>query len=225
MTVSVQIKCNIVSGERRFGLDLAFDSDYKRIALFGSSGAGKTLTVQAIAGLMRPDSGRIVLNGKVVFDSEAGICLRPQERRVAYLFQDYSLFPHLTVAQNICFGLKKGWSNSRRSQVPDAARRWISAFELDAIVDSYPFEISGGQKQRVALARALAVEPEVLLLDEPLSALDATLREKTRLELAALQARLEIPMILITHDPADVLALADQVVEIRDGRVVGVRAA
>lgn len=221
MSIDIRIRRSVVSGEREFILDVAFESAERRIALFGPSGSGKTLTVQAIAGLMRPDSGRIVINGKSLFDSEKRISLAPQARRVAYLFQDYGLFPHLTVAQNIGFGLKKNWLNPRRNELPDAAQKWVAAFELDAIVHSYPSEISGGQKQRVALARALAVEPDILLLDEPLTALDAGLRAKMRGDLAALQSRLAIPMILITHDPADVAALVDQVFKIDDGKIIG----
>jgi len=221
MNMQVQIRRRLMAGEREFVLDVEFESAQSRVALFGPSGSGKTLTVQAIAGLMRPDGGRIVLNGRTLFDSEAGICLAPQERRVAYLFQDYGLFPHLTVAQNISFGLKHGWRNPRRRDVPDAARRWVEAFELDSVMQNYPFEISGGQKQRVALARALAIEPDALLLDEPLAALDVALRKKLRAELAALQQRLDIPMILITHDPEDARELAEQVYLIRDGSITG----
>jgi len=219
MSMSVRIRHAVRAGERQFALDVDFHSSHKRVALFGPSGSGKTLTVQAIAGLLRPDDGRIVLNEKVMFDSGSNIWLAPQERKVAYLFQDYGLFPHLTVAQNICFGLKRGWRNpGRKETIPDSARRWIDAFELDSVIHSYPFEISGGQKQRAALARALSVEPGVLLLDEPLAALDTGLKKKMRSELAALQARLDIPTILITHDPDDVRELADHVVEMQDGR-------
>ena len=133
-----------------------------------------------MAGLLRPDAGRIDINGRALFDSAQGICLPPQSRRVAYLFQDYALFPHLTVAQNIAFGMRRGWRNPPRKQVSEQARRWVDAFELGAIVGSYPSEISGGQKQRVALARALMLEPDILLLDEPFSALDSQLRGKMR---------------------------------------------
>ncbi|MGY6270414.1 ATP-binding cassette domain-containing protein [Achromobacter denitrificans] len=219
MSVSIRVRKQMMSGDRRFALDVAFDSSAKRIALFGPSGAGKSLTLRAVAGLLRPDSGRIEINGRVLYDAEARICLPAQSRRVAYLFQDYALFPHLTVAQNIAFGLRRGWLNPPRREVGPQAQRWVDAFELGSIVGSYPGEISGGQKQRVALARALMLQPDILLLDEPFSALDAQLRGKMRLELNALQRQLDVPMLLITHDPADVDALADEVFEVREGSV------
>lgn len=219
MSIHIQISRRMVSGDRHFQLDAAFTSSSKRIALFGPSGAGKSLTLRAVAGLLRPDAGRIEINGRVLFDSQAGICLPAQARRVAYLFQDYALFPHLTVAQNIAFGLRRGWRNPPRREVGPEARRWVDAFELGAIVGSYPGEISGGQKQRVALARALMLQPDILLLDEPFSALDAHLRGRMRQELSTLQRQLDVPMLLITHDPADVDALADEVFEVREGKV------
>src|SRR5690606_32087413 len=121
---------------------------------------------------------------------------------------------------NIGFGLARGWRNLKRHTLPDTAQRWVDAFELQSVLQSYPREISGGQKQRTALARTLSVEPRLLLLDEPLSALDAGLRHKMRQELAALQATLEIPTVLITHDPEDAMVLADEVHMIQDGRIV-----
>ncbi|WP_238891392.1 ATP-binding cassette domain-containing protein [Achromobacter insuavis] len=219
MSVDLRIRKNMVSGDRHFSLDVAFSSASKRIALFGPSGAGKSLTLRAVAGLLRPDAGRIEVNGRLLFDSDARVSVAPQARRVAYLFQDYALFPHLTVAQNIAFGSRRGWLNPPRRAVSAEARRWVDAFELGAIVGSYPHEISGGQKQRVALARALMLKPEILLLDEPFSALDSQLRGKMRQELNTLQRQLDVPMLLITHDPADVEALADEVFEVRDGKV------
>jgi len=221
MSMHVALRKRMTSGERQFALDIEFESTSRRIALFGPSGAGKSLTLRAIAGLLAPDNGRIVLNGRALFDSEAGIDVRPQERRVAYLFQDYALFPHLTVAQNIAFGLSKGWRNpARRARHPDA-ERWIEAFGLREIVGQYPSEISGGQKQRVALARALVAKPDIVLLDEPFSALDPALRTRMRNELSALQSSLDVPMVVISHDPEDVEILADHVLEVREGRIFG----
>ncbi|MDQ8031078.1 MAG: ATP-binding cassette domain-containing protein [Bordetella sp.] len=225
MTIAIDVRKTLVSGERRFELDVRLRTDARRVVLFGPSGAGKSQTLRAVAGLMRPDAGRIEVNGHLLFDAERHVWVAPQARRVAYLFQDYALFPHLTVAQNIGFGLKSGWLNPGRREVPQAARRWVEAFELEPVLQSYPAEISGGQRQRVALARALSARPELLLLDEPFSALDATLRQKMRADLRALQESLDVPMMLITHDPADVQALGEAVFDLRDGRVVGEREA
>lgn len=221
MTLQVEVSKRLDTPDRHFALDIGFSSTSRRIALFGPSGAGKTLTLRAIAGLLRPDHGRIVLGERTLFDEAAGIDVRPQQRRVAYLFQDYALFPHLTVAQNVAFGLARGWRNPPRGKSHDDAERWLDAFGLQEIRGHYPAEISGGQKQRVALARALATRPDIVLLDEPFSALDPALRARMRAELRALQSSLEVPMLVISHDPDDVAALADHVMEIRDGRIYG----
>ncbi len=221
MSVELQIRKQLRAADRVFDLDIAFASDSQRIVLYGPSGSGKSLTLKAIAGLMTPDAGHIRLNGRTLFDAGQGIDLRVQERNVAYLFQDYALFPHLTVAQNIAFGLARGCFNLRRPADHPAVARWLQAFELQAIAHSHPAQISGGQRQRVALARALVAEPDILLLDEPFSALDLSLRERMRDELAQLQTRLQVPMLLITHDPADVDALGQTVFELRDGRILG----
>jgi len=219
MSLQVSIQKRMVSAERHFALDIAFDSASRRIALFGPSGAGKSLTLRAIAGLLTPDSGRIALGGRVLFDAATGVNVPPQQRGVAYLFQDYALFPHLTVGQNIAFGLAKGWRNPSRKVIHPEAQRWIEAFGLREIVSHFPAEISGGQKQRVALARALVARPDIILLDEPFSALDPALRASLRAELRALQSSLDVPMVLISHDPADVEMLGDHVLEVRDGRI------
>lgn len=219
MAIEVAVAKRLEAADRHFALDIAFASDSHRIALYGPSGAGKTLTLHAIAGLLTPDRGRIELNGRTLFDSAARIDVRPQQRRVTYLFQDYALFPHLTVAQNVAFGLSRGWLNpGRHGRHPDADR-WIDAFGLRNITGHYPGEISGGQKQRVALARALATRPDIVLLDEPFSALDPALRVRMRAELRALQDSLDVPMLTISHDPDDVAALGEHVLEIRDGRI------
>lgn len=220
--IDLKVYRELHAGSRSFTLDVTLQSDARRIALFGPSGSGKSLTIRAIAGLLRPQRGHIVVNGVTLYDEAQGVYLSPQARRLGYLQQDYGLFPHLTVAQNIAFGLKRGLFNpARRREVPASAQRWVDAFELGPILGSYPSEISGGQRQRVALARALAVKPRLLLLDEPLGALDVGLRKRMREELLALQSQLDIPTILITHDPLDVQVLADHVFQVCDGHIVG----
>jgi molybdate transport system ATP-binding protein len=219
MPIEVDIQKTFVSAERRFTLDVAFTATTQRVVLFGPSGAGKSLTLQAIAGLLRPDEGKITLHGNALFDSKLNVDLKPQARKVAYLFQDYALFPHLNVRQNIGFGLQRGWFNPRARSSHAQIDYWLDALELRGVAGNFPAQLSGGQKQRVALARALVAQPQLLLLDEPFSALDSTLRQRMRLELSDLQTRLDIPMVLITHDPDDVAAFGDQVVQISDGRV------
>lgn len=219
MRLDVDIRRVMADPQRPFSLELAFRSDHSRVVLFGPSGSGKSLTLRAIAGLMRPDAGHIGVRGRTLFDDFRGVDVPARERRIGYVFQDYALFPHLTVAQNVAFGLTPGLRQPSRRKVPEAAQRWLDAFELDGLANRYPAQISGGQQQRVALARALAPQPELLLLDEPFAALDPPLRGRLRDELVALQSRLDVQMLVITHDPADVEALGQHVLEIRDGRL------
>ena len=219
MPLNVDIRKTLESAERRFTLEVAFNASTQRVVLFGPSGAGKSLTLQAIAGLLRPDEGTIALHGQALFDSSRGIDLKPQARHVAYLFQDYALFPHLNVRQNIGFGLQRGWLNPRARNRVAEVDYWLDALELRSVAGHYPAQLSGGQKQRVALARALVARPQLLLLDERFSALDSHLRQRMRQGLSELQTRLDIPMVLITHDPDDVAAFGDQVVQVSDGCV------
>ncbi|KWI35570.1 sulfate/molybdate ABC transporter ATP-binding protein [Burkholderia stagnalis] len=220
MSLTVDIRKTYATAERRFTLDVSFTAATQRVVLFGPSGAGKSLTLQAIAGLLAPDAGTISLNGEPLFDAARRIDVPTRARRVAYLFQDYALFPHLNVRQNIAFGLTPGLRNPRAKALPPEVAYWLRAFELDALAGHFPAQLSGGQKQRVALARALIAQPRILLLDEPFAALDGAMRRRMRDELAELQARLDIPMVLITHDPDDVAAFGDQVVQLSEGRVL-----
>ena len=177
MRWDVAIRKTVGSGAQRFQLDVAFRSDVERLVLFGPSGAGKTMTLKAIAGLVRPDAGRIAMAGETLFDAERGIDTPARQRDCGYLFQEYALFPHLTVRQNIAFGLATGWRNPRRDGGGAAVDRWLDALELRALAERFPDQLSGGQRQRVALARALAGEPRALLLDEPFAALDEPLAQ------------------------------------------------
>lgn len=199
-----------------FGLDIALRSDARRLAVVGPSGSGKSLALQLLAGLLKPDGGHIRVNGRTWFDERVN--LPAQKRRVGLLFQDYALFPHLTVAQNIDFGLARGLSNPSK-RPSEKARYWLEMLRLERVAGHYPQQISGGQKQRTALARALITEPELLLLDEPFSALDADLRTHTRNEVLQIQQASGIPMILITHDKADAEVLADEVWTMEAGRL------
>ena len=166
---------------------------------------------------MTPDQGHVRLGDTTLFDSAARINLAPQRRRMAYLFQDYALFPHLNVRQNIAFGLQRGWLNPGRHADHAAVEHWLAAFELRPVAEQYPAELSSGQRQRTALARALIAEPRALLLDEPFAALDPHLRRHMRAELDGLQRHLRVPMLLITHDPADAEVFGDQVLYLDNG--------
>ncbi|MGN6665885.1 MAG: sulfate/molybdate ABC transporter ATP-binding protein [Trinickia sp.] len=219
MTLTVDIHKTFATRERRFELRVSFEGTCQRMVLFGPSGAGKSLTLQAIAGLLEPDSGAITLDGDVLFDSARRIDVPTRSRGAAYLFQDYALFPHLNVRQNVGFALRRGWLNPRSRDTAREVEYWLDAFDLMAVAGSYPSQLSGGQKQRAALARALVAEPRILLLDEPFAALDSGMRERMRRELSELQTRLDIPMVLITHDEADVAVFGDQVVQLDRGRV------
>lgn len=220
MSVDLSVRKTLLGDQRRFELDITLQSSHRRLVLFGASGAGKSLTLRAIAGLLSPDTGHVRVDERTLFDAATGVDVPSRDRQVAYVFQDYALFPHLTVAQNIAFGLRHGWRNPGRRVRDERVRHWLHAFELEGIADSYPSRISGGQRQRTALARALAPEPRLVLLDEPFAALDPGLRARMRAELLAWQQRLDLQLMLITHDPADVEALDGHTVEIRDGRVV-----
>jgi molybdate transport system ATP-binding protein len=201
-----------------FSLDVDFSAEERCVCFFGHSGSGKTLTMQAVAGLFTPGAGRIAIGGRVVFDSGSGLCLPARKRRMGYLFQDYALFPHLTVRQNIAFGLEGGLrftagAGGNRRRVEEM----LHSFEIAHLAEQFPARISGGQKQRVALARALATRPDLLLLDEPFSALDPLMRERVRRQCKDLLARFSTPALMITHDPADVAVFAESVALFENG--------
>ena len=220
MIWDIAIHRRLQHGRSSFELEVAFASDAQRLVLYGPSGAGKTQTLKVLAGLVRAERGHVRVAGRTLYSSDQRVELSPQQRRLAYVFQDYALFPHLTVRQNIAFARRSGWANPPRRLRDGAVEHWIEAFHLQPVAEHHPHQVSGGQRQRTALARALMNEPTALLLDEPFAALDKGLRQQLREDLAELQRKLKIPMLLITHDDDDVRALADQVVQLRAGRVV-----
>ena len=186
------------------------------VALLGPNGAGKTTLLRALSGLQPIDRGQIELDGLVLDDPAKGVFVAAEDREVGYLFQDYLLFPHLSVLENVAFGLR-----SRGKPLPlQIASDWLERMELEAYASGRPAQLSGGQEQRVALARALAPEPRLLLLDEPLAALDASTKVTIRRELKHHLTRFEGITLLVTHDPVDAAALADTVLVIEEGRVV-----
>ncbi|WP_373317437.1 sulfate/molybdate ABC transporter ATP-binding protein [Protaetiibacter mangrovi] len=201
-----------------FALDLAIDvAPGTTTALMGPNGAGKSTALAAIAGLVRPSRGRIVIGGRPVDDVEAGVHLDPARRRVGVVFQDLLLFPGLTVLDNVAFAGRMRTRSRRRARADAAA--WVARFGLTELADRYPAQLSGGQAQRVALARALAAEPEVLLLDEPMAALDVRVREQSRRELVAHLTEYAGATLLITHDFGDARAIAGRGVVLEQGRI------
>ena len=206
----------LVDMEKRLGafhLRVRFEAGDETLALLGASGSGKSMTLKCIAGIERPDRGRIVLDGRTLFDSERGINLSPQRRRVGYLFQQYALFPNMTVRQNIAAGV-------RRKKGRDAVvREMIRAMRLEGTEDKRPCQLSGGQQQRVALARILVNEPELLLLDEPFSALDSHLRFRLEQEVRDVVRRFGKTVLLVSHNRDEVFRLSDSIAIVHDGSI------
>ena len=198
-----------------FSLDLDLESSASRIGILGASGSGKSMTLRMIAGIERPDSGRIEINGRVLFDSASGVDLKPQQRRVGYMFQSYALFPTMTVMENICCGIK-----GTRAEQREKAKHVIDRFRLTGLEERLPDALSGGQQQRVALARIMANEPDVLLLDEPSSALDVYLKDRLQRELEEMLADYNGIMIMVSHSRDEIYRFADETAVIKDGRVI-----
>jgi molybdate transport system ATP-binding protein len=202
----------------KFTLDIRLSSKAPRNIIMGASGSGKSLMLKAIAGLLTPAQGHITVNGIILFQAPH-LNLNPQQRKLAYVFQDYALFPHLNVRQNIACGIRHGLFNPRkRSRYPEV-EHWLAAMQLSTVAEQYPAHLSGGQRQRVALARALIARPNAILLDEPFSALDTQLRAQMRSELANWQQQLNLPMLLITHDPEDAAAFDAQIWHMDNGHL------
>lgn len=212
----MSLQVDIRKKYKGFTLETQFDSTGDMLGILGASGSGKSLTLQCIAGIETPDEGMIVANGNVLFDSAAKINVKPQQRKVGYLFQNYALFPHMTVEQNIACVLKGG-GKEKKVQTTALLKR----FELDELGSRYPWQISGGQQQRTALVRILAYEPEVLLLDEPFSALDAHMREKMQMEMMQLLCEAYFgDMVLVSHNRDEVYRLCENLLVLDDGRAL-----
>ncbi|ARU06595.1 hypothetical protein CCO03_02460 [Comamonas serinivorans] len=199
---------------RVFELDVQWQTAHRRVLLMGSSGIGKTMVLRAIAGLLAPDAGRIAIDGQVYFDPALGVNLPIRQRKAGYLFQDLALFPHLSVLDNVLFGLRPGlwWRPTRAHR--ELALQWLDRLQVAHLARHRPHMLSGGQQQRVALARLAVLQPRVLLLDEPLSALDTPLRQHLRTEILALASGLNVPLLMISHDAQDEAAFDAQVVRL-----------
>lgn len=218
-----QLEVNINKKLKEFSLDADFTAQQGCLGILGASGCGKSMTLKSIAGIVKPDGGSIVMtdergNATVFYDAKGRINVKPQKRRVGYLFQNYALFPNMTVEQNIVVGLKGGgFTGDRKRRVQEL----LELFHIRELGARYPAQLSGGQQQRVALARIFAYEPEILLLDEPFSAMDTFLREGLRLELMHALEQFHGITVLVTHDRDEAYQMCGQLLLMDKGRVIG----
>ena len=208
----MSLKVNIKKRLGNFNLDVAFETERGVFAILGASGCGKSMTLKCIAGIETPDEGRIELNGRVLYDSAKKINLTPQKRRVGYMFQDYALFPNMTVEQNIKAGMGKHPEEEK-------VRSYINRFRLEGLEKHYPAQLSGGQKQRVAMARMIASEPDILLLDEPFSALGSYLKWELEQEMRDMLAEVQKPVLFVSHNRDEVYRLCSMVSCIDHGKM------
>ena len=225
----VKSLCTEYPGDRgtvvRATHDVSFEvPDGKLFTLLGPSGCGKTTTLRSIAGLEMPKSGEISLHGKIVFSPATGISIPPNRRNFGMVFQSYAIWPHMSVYQNAAFPLEVRRRKPGRKEIADRVMRVLRAVALDDVAERPATKLSGGQQQRLALARALVMEPQLLLLDEPLSNLDAKLRERMRFELKRMQRELALTTVYVTHDQSEALALSHEIAVMSEGRIVQIGA-
>ena len=213
MTLSVSVSTRL---SPRFALDVAFIAPPGITILFGASGSGKTTVLRAVAGLTRPDSGRITVDDRTLFDSATGVNVPVPQRHVGYVFQQLALFPHMSIADNIQYGLQSAPAVERQRRVSAIAE----SFRITDLLDRKPGQTSGGERQRAALARALVTEPSILLLDEPLSALDQPIQSRIIEDLRRWNEAHRIPVLYVTHAHREVFALGERVIVLDDGRVL-----
>lgn len=212
------LKAQIQKALWHFELNLELNIDNQIIVLWGPSGCGKTTTLNVLAGLLTPDQGWINLDDRVLFSSSGRINIPTRHRHIGYLFQDYALFPHKTVLQNVRYGIRG--QSLDRSISPQDPQQLLKSFGIQHLVDRYPGQLSGGEKQRVALARALVVNPQLLLLDEPFSALDYDNKVSLRRELKQIHEDWPIPFVMVTHDREDAMYLGDAIMKMELGKIV-----
>jgi len=216
--IQVRIRKTFAAGpdSSGFTLDLEFQAAAGVTVLFGPSGSGKTLTLDAIAGFIRPDEGRILLDDHILFDGAANVFLPPQQRHCGYVFQNYALFPHMTLRENLEFAVERRPRLERHRRVNEMLER----FRLQDFAGRRPHEVSGGQRQRCSIARALIGSPKVLLLDEPAQGLDAPLRNELYTALRQVRADFKTPVLLVTHDLDECFELGEEMLILREGRIV-----
>lgn len=209
----MSLQVDIKKRWKGFSLQVRFETGEGLLGILGASGCGKSMTLKSIAGIVTPDEGRILLNGRTLFDSEKKINLKPRDRKVGYLFQDYALFPNMTVRQNISCAV-------RGKEKEKLAEEQIHNFRLEGLEEQYPHQLSGGQKQRTALARMMANEPEALLLDEPFSALDYYLKEQLQVQMLDFLKGCKKDMILVTHNRDEVYRLCGNLLIMDEGEKI-----
>ena len=210
--INLQKQLNAANGILHLNVNMDFQKG-QLLTIYGESGAGKTSILRMLAGLMEADKGFVQVNESVWFDSAQGISLKPQQRSIGFVFQDYALFPNMTVKENLTFALEKGQDKSIIEEL-------IDMVELGDLQNRHPDQLSGGQKQRVALARALVRKPEILMLDEPLSALDAKMRSKLQDYILKVHRKYHLTTLLISHEVGEVIKMADKIFILEDGKIV-----